>query len=55
MQVDKVQIHNNYSPSFKAWLKLGGAKELLSEECTKKIINSVAEVGDVNDMIDIYI
>lgn len=55
MQVDKVQTHNNHSPAFKAWLKLDGAKNLLSEKCTKEIINSVAEVGDANDMIDIYI
>lgn len=55
MQVDKIQTHNNYSPAFKAWIKLDGATELLSEKCTKKIINSAAKVGDANDMIDIYI
>ena len=55
MQVNKIQTHNNHSPAFKAWLKLDGAKNLLSDKCTKEIMNSAAEVGDVNDMISIYI
>lgn len=52
--ISKIQ-GSNTQPSFKAWLNLEGATELLSKKCTKEIINSAETVGDAKDIINIHI
>lgn len=52
--LNRIQSNTN-QPSFKAWLDLRGATELISKKCTREIREAAEKIGDPNDMIDIHI